>query len=797
MHTRTRALLFPSLALFATSACDLEAFGLQPDVERIVLTPGGTAVVGIDVVRPQGHDEAVELSVLGLPLGVTATFSEDETVGDRVTLTLVASPEMTARDKSFVVKGRGGHRTDVDILELSVQVPEPPTPGVEEFAPGVVGVPETLVIDGIPLTVDVIDGMAVIDGDIVLGEANALREAAAGLTPRSITCNAILAGVIGCASWTDGVIGYRFANDWGDADEDERMRTLILAGIASWEENSGLRFEERQSGELIEFRDGAGCSSSIGRATITGFDVQSVSLNNTGCDDEWIVAHEIGHAIGLYHEQSRDDRDAHVIIQHDQIRPGRASQFAKWSLIAEDRGLYDYDSLMHYRRSAFSIGNYCEDDDTSGCAIVPLDPDEIIGQRDHLSEGDILGAYSLYPPQFSIEGEDLDVAGDRFFLRLEFDTPPPAPARFVWTMDGSPTPLGTGHTLLVRAEDVGNGSHTITVDFVVNDVTVASRVVVLEVDNDAPVVTLTTDDGSLEQAAGQLFTVTADVVDAQDGTCPSEVCTYEWLPTPTFESAGGAVASFRFDTVGTQAIGVAVMDHGGAIGTASIPIDVVGSAPTATILMPNEGTSVPQGSSILLEGVAHDPNELGALPCSALAWSSSNPADVFSFGEWTCTRRVSFADAGPRTISLVATDAGGTASEPATIDVDVSACAGNCPPTGYMWLSPPHDGDVYFLEDQMSIFMFVGDDVYDVVESTIVASYDGVDVPIYDRNFLADVGEPMFYGIGVELGDHLDIWPLCSSPDEFRDYELVLTAVDATGLVTVDSRTITVGCGLI
>ncbi len=795
MRARTRA-LFSSLALL--TACDLEAFGLHLDVDHVVLTPGGSAVVGIDIVRPEGHHEEVDLFVHGLPLGVTATFSEDETVADRVTLTLSASADMGSHDATFIVKGHAGVRVDVDLMEVSVQEPEAPTPGAEEFAPGVVGTLETIDIDGVPTTVEVIDGMAIVDGDIVLGEANALREAAAGIGPRSITCNPIFGGDFGCARWTDGVIGYRFANDWGDEDEDERMQAIIVEGMSYWEDHTGMRFEPRQSGELIEFRDGDGCWSSIGRAVITGFDVQSITLNNSGCDDPGIAAHEIGHAIGIYHEQSRDDRDEYVTVQYDQIREGRASQFDMKGDRAEDRGVYDYESIMHYRRSAFSIGGTCEDDDTSGCTIVPLEPGVTIGQRDYLSEGDILGGYSLYPPEYSIVGEGIDAPNDRFFLRLEFDTPAPVPARFVWTIDDDPTPVGTGHTLLLRAEDVGNGEHAVRASFVVQGETLLWRTVYLDFDNDAPVVTLTTDDGSLEQQAGQVFTVTADVDDAQDGGCSSELCTYAWMPTPTFESSDGSFASFVFDTIGPQDITVAVMDHGGAIGTDTITIDVVGTAPTATIIRPHDATSVPQGSSILLEGIGHDVNEAtGTLPCNALAWSSSNPADVFSFGEGGCTRRVSFADAGPRTISLVVTDASGTVSAPATIAVDVEACAGNCPPTGYLWLGPPHDGNAYFAEMQTEIWMFVGDDVYEVVEMTIVASRDGVDVEIYDRDFLAEVGEPMYYGIGVQLADHVGTWAGCTSPDNFREYDLVLTAVDATGLATVDTRTITLGCGLI
>jgi hypothetical protein len=101
--------------------------------------------------------------------------------------------------------------------------------------------------------------------------------------------------------------------------------------------------------------------------------------------------HEIGHAVGLWHEQSREDRDQFVRIAWENIIRDMEHNFDQHITDGDDIGPYDYDSVMHYPPTAFS---------SNGLDTIVALGGQAIGQRTGLSDSDVAAVLQLYPGAF-------------------------------------------------------------------------------------------------------------------------------------------------------------------------------------------------------------------------------------------------------------------------------------------------------------------------------------------------------------------------------------------------------------
>jgi hypothetical protein len=224
------------------------------------------------------------------------------------------------------------------------------------------------------MTYELLHGWAVVEGDLLFdppgGERGATR-------------------ATGTARWPGGVIPYTI-------DPALPSQSRVTDAIAQWEAQTGITFVAHGvQTDYVTFRPSTGCSSSLGR--IGG--QQFINLA-AGCSTGAVI-HEIGHLVGMRHEQTRADRDNHVIVNLANVEPGKEGNFNKFTTDGRDVGAYELLSIMHYPPYNFSVNGLP--------TITLLDGSTYATQRVALTDTDIIAVNKIMG-----WGQASDINGDGY-----------------------------------------------------------------------------------------------------------------------------------------------------------------------------------------------------------------------------------------------------------------------------------------------------------------------------------------------------------------------------------------------
>ncbi|KAJ8021459.1 Zinc metalloproteinase nas-15 [Holothuria leucospilota] len=182
--------------------------------------------------------------------------------------------------------------------------------------------------------------------------------------------------------WPGGVVPYFI-----DRSFDSGARQRILAAIERYHQTTCIRFVPwNGQRDYVHIVPRQGCFSAVGRRGGR----QELSVGGACNFHRGTIMHELMHAVGFQHEQTRTDRDQFVTVYYQNIQPGLEYNFIRYNQDTIDhlQTRYDYYSIMHYPMYAFSRNGRP--------TIAPRQSGVSIGNRNDFSTTDILKINRYY-----------------------------------------------------------------------------------------------------------------------------------------------------------------------------------------------------------------------------------------------------------------------------------------------------------------------------------------------------------------------------------------------------------------
>ena len=331
------------------------------------------------------------------------------------------------------------------------QTPQQSMPGDHLFASrvGAPASPGTTLFRGRSVAYQVVDGLAIYDGDIIIGPAEEVAASPEGsASPKSTSIPWFERREVSAIEgenrlWPGGRIP--FAIDPSvDGEREDLDRAIDL-----WNSETVITLVPRTTErDYVRFSaQSRGCRAHVGR-------VGGEQVTTIGNCAYFGILHEIGHNVGLYHPHARVDRDEHIMFE-----PGSEQEQA----VTPASGPYDYRSNMHWPYEYFET-------------IPPGMP-----YASYLSPGDIDGVARLYgrPPTATTistnpAGLEVIVDGERVTAPATFEWAPGS--THVLEVPLNPQKSATegpwwsletrrnAHYVFGRWSDGGSRRHTVTAD---------------------------------------------------------------------------------------------------------------------------------------------------------------------------------------------------------------------------------------------------------------------------------------------------------------------------------------------
>ena len=184
--------------------------------------------------------------------------------------------------------------------------------------------------------------------------------------------------------WPNGRVPYVFSTNVSASEQ-----AAMFDAMGEWEAVANVDFLPRSSESDYLFIQKNGWNNSF-----VGRQGGPQEINILNWNSKWVMVHELAHALGFWHEQSRADRTNYISVNLANVDPWNVHNFDIHTE-ASHYGPYDFDSLMHY-----GVFDFSKDGQQVITILPPYDAQwqwYDLGHYTHLSVGDRQTMAFLYP----------------------------------------------------------------------------------------------------------------------------------------------------------------------------------------------------------------------------------------------------------------------------------------------------------------------------------------------------------------------------------------------------------------